>query len=311
MSLSRRDVLWQILLATLAPRLALADTAAGPSLIFPRQPRQRLAVTSYPFRKSINSPTNKAYDPSQPGFDIKEFPSMVVQRFAVYNINPLAAHFASADPAYFAAFRESVAKAGSHVVDLGLAGGKFYDPDGEKRRAAVEYGRQWIDNAVLIGSPSVRQHVAGSGGAKPDIALAAEGLGQLAEYGSKRNIVVNLENDSATSEDPFFLTAVIEKVKSPYLRALPDFGNCLIGHDAAFNRKAVATLLPHAFNMCHVKDKVQDDKGQVQEVDLKTMFALAHQLGFRGYFSMEFDTAAGDPYTGTERLIAKSLQYLT
>jgi sugar phosphate isomerase/epimerase len=175
----------------------------------------------------------------------------------------------------------------------------------------VDYGRQWIDIAVLVGSPSVRQHVAGDEGVKPNVVLAAESLGQLAEYGAKRNIVVNLENDSAVAEDPFFLTAVIEKVNSPYLRGLPDFGNSLLGHDAEFNRKAVTAMLAHVFNMCHVKDTVQDKDGQVRVVDLSTMFQLAKNAGYRGYFSMEYDIAAGDPFPGTQQLITKTLTYLT
>jgi sugar phosphate isomerase/epimerase len=309
-SLSRRDVLWQLSLVALAPRFALGGVSAEPSLSFPRQPRDRLAVTSWPFRSYINSPGNKAFDRGKMGFDLKEFPSVVVQRFGVHNINPLAAHFSSTDHAYLVAFREAVEKAGSHVVDLGLSSGKFYDADASKRQAGVDYGRQWIDIAVLIGSPSVRQHVAGAPGDKPDVALAAESLGQVAEYGAKRNIVVNLENDGPVSEDPFFLTAIIEKVNSPYLRALPDFGNSLLGHDAEFNRRAVAAMLSHAFNMCHVKDTVKDAEGQVHEVDLKTMFQLAKQAGYPGYFSMEFDTASGDPFPCTEHLIAETLLYL-
>jgi sugar phosphate isomerase/epimerase len=303
-NLSRRDVLRQLLAVAIAPSVT-------PRLSFPRQPRERLAVTSWPFRHYINCPGNKAFDRGPLGFDLKEFPSVVVQRFGVHNINPLAAHFSSTDPSYLEAFRKAVEKAGSHVVDLGLSGAMVYDPDAAKRQAGVDYGRRWIDIAVLIGSPSVRQHVSGSPGAKPDVALAAETLGQLAEYGSKRNVVVNLENDNGVSEDPFFLTAVIEKVKSPYLRALPDFGNSIMGHDAEFNRKAVAAMLSHAFNMCHVKNTVQDKNGRVYQVDLKSMFELARDAGYPGYFSMEFDIAAGDPFSGTELLISKTLQYLT
>jgi sugar phosphate isomerase/epimerase len=311
-SLSRRDVLRQLLLAALAPHVALAAPSATPSLSFPQRPRERLAVTSWPFRNYIDTPGNKAFDRGKLGFDLKEFPSLVVRRFGVHNINPLATHFPSTDQAYLAAFHEAVEKAGSHVVDLGLAGGRFYDANASKRQAGVDYARQWIDIAVLIGSPSVRQHIVGAPGARPDVALAAESLGQIAEYGSKVNIVVNLENDNAVSEDPFFITAVIEKVNSPYLRALPDFGNSLKGHDAEFNRKAVAAMLSHAFNMCHVKDTLEDEKGQVYEVDLETMFNMARHAGYRGYFSMELDIASGgDPFPGTERLIAKTLQYLT
>lgn len=311
MSPTRRDVLCQLLAVALAPSIARGAAPATPALSFPRQPRERLAVTSWPFRHYIDCPGNKAFDRGKLGFDLKEFPSLVVRRFGVHNINPLSVHFSSTGPVYLEAFREAVEKAGSHIVDLGLSGGMFYDTDASKRKAAVDYGRQWIDIAVMIGSPSVRQHVSGALGTKPDVVLASESLGQLAEYGSQRNIVVNLENDSAVSEDPFFLTAVMENVKSPYLRALPDFGNSLMGHDAEFNRKAVAAMLAHAFNMCHVKDTVQDQKGQVYQVDLKTMFDLATRAGYPGYFSMEFDIAAGDPFPGTERLIARTLQYLT
>jgi sugar phosphate isomerase/epimerase len=309
-SLSRRDLLWRLPLVALAPGVAMCAASTIPSYSFPKQPRERLAVTSWPFRNYIDSPGNKAFDRGKKGFDLKEFPSVVVRRFGVHNINPLAQHFASTDQAYLAAFREAVEKASSHIVDLGLSSGAFYDTDASKRQAGVDYGRQWIDIAVLIGSPSVRQHVTGAPGAKADVAIAAESLGQVAEYGSKRNIVVNLENDSPVSEDPFFLTAVIEKVNSPYLRALPDFGNSLLGHDAEFNRKAVAAMLSHVFNMCHVKDVLKDEKGQVHEVDLKTMFDLTRQVGYLGYFSMEFDSGTGDPFSGTDRLIAKTLQYL-
>jgi hypothetical protein len=70
-------------------------------------------------------------------------------------------------------------------------------------------------------------------------------------------------------------------------------------------------MLSHAFNMCHVKDTVKDAEGKVYEVDLKTMFQLAKQAGYPGYFSKEIDTASGDPFPGTERLIAETLLYLS
>jgi sugar phosphate isomerase/epimerase len=70
-------------------------------------------------------------------------------------------------------------------------------------------------------------------------------------------------------------------------------------------------MLAHAFNMCHVKDTVNDAAGQVHHVDLKTMFQLAKQARYPGYFSMEYDTASGDPFPGTERLIKETLLYLS
>ena len=214
MSPTRRDVLWQLLAVALAPSMAHGADPVTPSLSFPRQPRERLAITSWPFRHYIDCPGNKAFDRGKLGFDLKEFPTVVVQRFGVHIINPLSAHFSSTDPAYLGAFREAVEKAGSHIVDLGLGGGMFYDTDASKRKGGVDYGRKWIDIAVKLGSPSVRQHVSGAAGTKPDVVLACESLGELAEYGSRRNIVVNLENDNAVSEDPFFRTRLLRTCRA-------------------------------------------------------------------------------------------------
>ena len=215
---SRRTFLQAVAAAPL-----LAAQTTGPHLQFPTEPRQRLAVTSYPFRAYIDSPTNPARDKSKPGMDLKEFPAMIAKRFGVHNINPVGDHLSSTDGAYLKAFRMAVEAAGSHMVDLGIAGQDFSNSGTE----AVAFGSKWIDIAVLVGSPSIRPHLKTAAGAAPSVANAAESLARLAEYGSRKNIVVNLENDSPGSEDPFFITEVVGKVNSPYLRSLPDFGNSL------------------------------------------------------------------------------------
>jgi sugar phosphate isomerase/epimerase len=242
--------------------------------------------------------------------DITAFAGMVAEKFGVFNINPLADHFRSTEPAYLDRFRSSLEKARSHIVDFGLGGREFYSADAQTRQEAIEYGRKWIDVAGVIGSPSVRQHIRGKRGVKPDVETAAQTLGKLAEYGSKRNIVINLENDNPVAEDPFFLVNVIEKVNNPYLRGLPDFGNSLPGHDAAYNQRAVGAMLDHAFNMCHVKDIMEAD-GKHYVVDLPALFQLAKQRRFRGYFSMECEAEAEDPFAGTKRLINVTLQNLS
>lgn len=284
----------------------------APNLRFPTQPRQRLAVTSWPFRTYVESPTNRYRDAQIPGWDIKAFPALVAENFDVHNINPLGDHFSSTEPAYLEDFRKAVAVAKSHVVDLGIGGQRLYSPDVSQRKAAVEYGRKWIDIAAAIGSPSIRQHVSGTHDVKPDVALAAGTLAEIAEYGSKRNIVVNLENDNAIAEDPFFLVAVIQRVNSPYLRALPDLGNSLETHDAEFNAKAVTAMFEYAYNMSHVKGTVRCGTDKSCTVDLKRMFGIAKVSSYKGYFSMEFDTHGGeDPFQGTKRLVKETLMYLT
>ena len=221
---SRRDFLLGSSLFGLGLSAGLRDSLASPTephLEFPTDPRARLAVTSYPFRESIDSPTNPHRNPQQPGMDVKDFAAMAVKRFGIHNVCLLAVHFHSTDPAYLDTVRQSVEQAGSHIVDLGLGGGNFWDPDAAKRQAAVEYGQHWVDLALKLGSPSVRQHLRGPRGVKPDVGLASQSLGRLAEYGSTKNIIINLENDDLHNEDPFFIVEVIEKVGIPTCEPCP------------------------------------------------------------------------------------------
>jgi sugar phosphate isomerase/epimerase len=242
--------------------------------------------------------------------DMKDFPKFVRDTFGIGNINPLKDHFSSTESGYLAAFNRAVDDAKSKVVDLGLGGKEFYSPDKSARDAAVAFGREGIDMAVAVRSPSVRQHVSGAAGLKPDPALAAESLGRLAEYGAKRNVIVNLENDHPVAEDPFFLAEVLHRVNNPYLRGLPDLGNSLVGHDEDYNERGVRAMFKYAYGMCHVKDVLQGD-GKQYTVNLPRMFEIAKASGYRGYYSMEFDTGSGDPVTGTKRLAEETLKFLS
>lgn len=310
--LTRRRLLSQAAAAVpLAAFGAAASAAPVPHLNFPTRPRDRLAVTSYPFRAYIDTPTNTGRDTSKPPMDLKEFPAMIARRFDIHNINPLADHFHSTDEKYLDAFRAAVQAAKSHMVGLGLGGRKFYDPARSVRDAAVAYGCKGIDIARHVGSPSVRQHIHTSPGAKPSVRFAAESLGRLADYGAKHNIVINLENDAAVSEDPFFLVAVINRVNSPYLRALPDFGNTLSHHNEAYNERGLNAMFTHAFNMAHVKNIITRKRGEVYKVNVPKGFSIAAAHGYRGYFSMEYDTGSGDPFEGTDQLIAQSIDCLS
>lgn len=309
---SRREFLQYGSVLTLTPLLRSPFALSRePHLRFPVDPRARLAVTSWPFREFIDSPTNPYRNRQKPGMDLKEFPGIIAAKFGVHNLCPLAAHFRSTEPAYLDSFRQALESAGSRLVDLGLGGGTFWDPDPARRQKSVESSSHWIDLAVTLGSPSVRQHLSGSRGVKPDAELAARTLGRLADYGASKNILVNLENDSLQNEDPFFIVSVIEKAGNPYLRALPDFGNTLSGGDADYNQRGVAAMLKHAYGVCHVKDQLVTDGGKSYKVDLPKMFGLARANGFKGYFVMEWDGGpAEDPYEGTHRLVAETLKLL-
>ncbi len=310
-----------------------AAAAAQPHIAFPKAPRDRIAVSSYPFRAFINSParnrggnaTNAANAaataagnaaptanavPTVPKMDLTEFPAEVVKKFNVNHIEPNSNHFQSTDPAYLDTFNEALAKAGVKVANIAVGGrGSFYDPDPSVRATAITNAKNWVDVGVKIGSPSIRTHVAASRASDPNVDIAAASLKEIADYGAAQNVVITLENDDPKSEDAFFIVKVIEAVNRPYLRALPDFGNSMLNGDADFDYRALQAMFQHAYCICHVKDGISDHD-KFFSVDLKKSFDILKASGYRGYLSMEFD-APGDPYAATTKLIEQTLQYLS
>ncbi len=61
-----------------------SSAATEPNHTFPTDPRQRLAVPSWPFRAYIQAPMNRwARDRKLPGMDLKDFAAVVVEKFKV------------------------------------------------------------------------------------------------------------------------------------------------------------------------------------------------------------------------------------
>jgi sugar phosphate isomerase/epimerase len=278
--------------------------AAGPDIQFPTGPKDRLAVSSWPFRK--------LFSPHGGTMRLHMFPAMVVSRFGVKGIEPLNDHFPSSSDAYLSQFKEAVAKAGAHIVNIPVnPGGSLYDPNDQKRLAAISTAKHWIDIAGTLGSPSIRVSVEGPAGTQPDAAKTLESLKALSAYGAERNIVVNVENDDPHSEDAFFLTGIIDKADSPYLRALPDFCNSMIEKhgDESFNDSALKAMFSRAYNISHVKDSEMDGE-TLYRVNVSKCFDIAKAARYKGYFSMEWE-GRGEPFGGTQKLIELSLRNLS
>jgi len=298
------------------PGLAQAAASSTPSIKFPSAPRDRVAVAAYPFREFIVG--WKGWDGKTPStvplaqqMELKDFAAHVAEKFNVHKIEAWSPIFPSTDPKYLEQFRTAVEKAHSAIVDIAVDGGHSqYSPDAAERERAVTASNEWIDVAVALGSPSIRTHIDGAKDAKPDVALAADTLKRVAEYGGKKNVVVHLENDNPVSEDPFFIVQVIEKVNSSWLRALPDFGNTVAAHDADYAYRAIDAMFAHAYGICHVKDGEPDEQGKPTHVDLPRTFGILKKHDYKGYCSIEYD-APGDPYKPTAELVEQTVKFLS
>jgi sugar phosphate isomerase/epimerase len=249
--------------------------------------------------------------PAAQQMELKDFAAHVAEKFNVHKIEPWGRLFPSTDPKYLDQFRSAVEKAHCAVVDIAVDGQHSpYATDAAERERALASSKQWIDTGAALGSPSIRTHVQAARDSKPDVARTADTLLRVAEYAAKKNVVVHLENDDPVSEDPFFIVQVIETVNSPWLRALPDFGNTLSAHDEDYAYRAIDAMFAHAYGICHVKDGEVNEEGKAVHVDMARTFGILKKRDYKGYCSIEYD-APGDPYKPTAELVEKTVRFLS
>ncbi|MGA8152965.1 MAG: sugar phosphate isomerase/epimerase family protein [Terriglobales bacterium] len=292
----------------LSSETALNAGNPGPSLRFPAQARERIAVASYPFREFIAGPEHKQFNPA---VALQDFAAHVASRFGINKIEPWSAHFISMDPKYLEQFRTTVETARAQIVNVAVDGEHSpYAADRTEREKAVTFGKRWIDAAASLGSPGIRINIPPAGHSAPDLERTADSLLRVVEHASAKNVVVNLENDNPVSEDPFFLVKLIDKVNSPWLHALPDFANTLSSGNEEHAYSGMEAMFRHAYSICHVKDGETNESGKLVEVDMARAFGYLKHSGYKGYCSMEWDRP-GDPYHGTADLIEKTVQYLS
>lgn len=280
----------------------------GPQANFPEDPRSRIAVATYPFRSILDAPKNEDRDTRKPGMDLAAFARYIRTEFKVRGIEPLDSHFTSTEPEELGKLRAAFDAADIFVANIPVDERvELCSEDEEKRNTGNMRYRHWIDVAVTLASPSIRIWIPKCADFA-DLPKAVRALKPTIEYAASKNIVVNLENDDPVNASVSRTVSAIQLAASPYLRALPDFGNGLVAGDEHFNAQGVERMFAHAWNVAHVKDAAEV-KGKRKTASLDELFSIARTAGFRGYFSMESDSDV-DPVVDTKHLIEESLQLI-
>ena len=296
---------------TFVAQAAIASTYAAlgqnsPKATYPTDPRHRLAVATYPFRAHIISPTNSDRSEKVPGMDLGGFARYIRSEFNVFGIEPLHSHFPSTGLADIHKLKSAFDVAGVRTVNIPVdADVDLTSSDPARHEASNRTLERWIDIAAILESPSIRIGTVPHGSGVSDIAGPAAALKSLLSYAASRNVIVCFENDDPIFGNADRIVAILKQVSSPWLRALPDFANSLMGGDEAFNAAAVRRMFQYASNIAHVKDAEVINKVR-RTASLKELFAIAKQSGFRGYYSMESDSDA-DPTSDTHHLIEQCL----
>ena len=183
--------------------------------------------------------------------------------------------------------------------------GALGDPDEKARNKAVENHYKWMEAARYLGCHSIRVNARSEGNYIDQIALAADGLRRLTEYGEKIEINTIVENHGGLSSNGKWLVSVMNEVNHPMCGTLPDFGNFKIKDDEWYDRYlGVKELMPFA-KAVSAKSHSFDNKGNEIHTDFKKMVDIVFSAGYSGHIGIEYEGSVLDEIDGI--LMTKNL----
>lgn len=272
---------------------------------------QRIGVSSWSFRNHF--PLTLSQDSRNPidTFSLLDFPGMIAERYKIHQLELVAMHFATTEPAYLDELRNQMIHARSHLANLVIdvegvrTEGGLSDSRKSVRDDAVEVAKKWIDIAARLRARSVR---CDPGKIDPqNLEPTVDSYKRLVTYSRRKGVRVIVENhDGATAEHPEVLVTLFKSVGSGYLGALPDFGNFL---DAATRARGLALLFPFALTVCHAKGLSFNAQGNEVEYNFPACVEIAKKERFRGVYSVDYG-GSGDPYQGVQNVINELLSNL-
>ena len=208
----------------------------------------------------------------------------------------------------------------SRAEDLGVSSllimcdneGSLGDPDPARRNKAVENHYKWHEAAKYLGCHSIRVNAylteslhgldtgdySKTGSYQNQIALAADGLRKLTEFGEDIGMNTIVENHGGLSSDGEWLAAVMKEVDHPMCGTLPDFGNFRIEGDKWYDRyKGVEELMPFA-KAVSAKSHDFDSNGNEINTDFYKMMDIVSKAGYDGYVGIEYEGSVMDEISG-------------
>ena len=183
--------------------------------------------------------------------------------------------------------------------------GALGDPDEKARNKAVENHYKWMEAARYLGCHSIRVNARSEGNYVDQIALAADGLRKLTEYGEKIEINTIVENHGGLSSNGKWLVSVMNEVNHPMCGTLPDFGNFKIKDGEWYDRYlGVKELMPFA-KAVSAKSHSFDSNGNEIHTDFNKMVDIVLSAGYDGYIGIEYEGSELDEVDGI--MMTKSL----
>lgn len=210
------------------------------------------------------------------------------------------------DAAYLAKLRASADKAKS---DLFLLMAGIVDAAPDKREASVKSFLPSLDRAQRLGARYLRVFLRAPGtDAEAGANASAEALKMLADEAAKRKITIVIEPaGSPLSEKGAFLAKVMEKMKHPHCKLMPDFGkqknNIYDGTEAMMPHTVSVSAKMHSF----------DENGKQPDFDYVRLMKIIADSGYKGIIAIEWEGSRLKPVEGvkaSQKLVAEAIAAL-
>lgn len=226
-------------------------------------------------------------------------------RLGLAGVEIIEQQLESSDLPYLKRLRRHAFRNGVALYNLGTSQDFVWD-DPEERRKNVESTRRDLERAHELGAASIRVNAGwwrrdghwGSltetrGWATPwpgttedeGFAWATDALAELTGDAERLGVTMLLENHWGLTTRASGMLRILERVDSPWLRAILDTGNFHYADDMYEDMERIAPWV----DLLHAKTYPGGGKVFTIDVDYPRVFRMMEAAGFRGYVTIEME----------------------
>ena len=176
----------------------------------------------------------------------------------------------------------------------------FTVPEAAKREADVAHVGRWVEVAAKLGAPALRVFDGRGEAEGPTrqrrIDWVVEAFRDCATHGERHGVVIAYQNHDELLKTADEVLALRERVASDWFGLNVDVGSLRTGDPY----EEIARLAPFACTW-QIKERLYR-KGQEEKTDLRRVFAILREAGYRGYAPLE-TLGPGDPREKVRRFL--------
>ncbi len=265
-----------------------SDTTASSQTAAPKDLFFKISLAQWSLHKSLFD--NK--------FTNLDFPAKARNDFGISAVEYVNQFFKdkAKDSAYLADLKQRADDNGVTNVLIMVDGeGNLGELDKNKRTAAVENHKKWVEAAKFLGCHSIRVNAYGEGSEEEVGKAATDGLRTLSEFAKGSDINVIVENHGGYSSKGIWLANVIKNTGMDNCGTLPDFGNFCIKHGENYScnewydrYQGTAEMMPFAKGVS-AKTHDFDENGNCVETDYERILKVVKDAGYTGHIGIEYE----------------------